>query len=377
MDITQYLLHMAEKGASDLYFSTGSPVLMKIEGATFPVNADHIMPPGAIHRLAYNLMQDHHTRQFEADWEANLAVSLNNVGRFRINVLRQRGEVSMVVRHIKTHPPSLEALHLPMVLKPLVSEQRGLILVAGATGSGKSSTLAAMIDYRNQTRHGHILTIEDPIEYLHPYKKSIVNQREVGTDTKSFASALRNAMREAPDVILIGEIRDEETMHSAITYSETGHLCLATIHASNAIETLDRALNFFPERRHKQVLTDLSRNLKAVICQRLIRGKDKRRWPAIELLLNSPYIAELIQKGELDEIREAMSRRAENGTLCFDDALLTLYQQKLITREDAIAHADSKHNLTVKIRLLEHGKIDPATLSAGSHTPLSLQDDPE
>jgi twitching motility protein PilU len=232
-----------------------------------------------------------------------------------------------------------------------------------------------MIDYRNQTQHGHILTIEDPIEYLHPYKKSIVNQREVGTDTKSFAAALRNAMREAPDVILIGEIRDEETMHSALAYSETGHLCLATIHASNAIETLDRALNFFPERRHKQVLTDLSRNLKAVLCQRLVRGKDKRRWPALELLMNSPYIAELILKGELEEIRDAMSRKAEHGTLCFDDALLSLYQQQLISREDAINHADSRHNLTVKIRLLEHGRADATEGSGLSSSALSIQDE--
>jgi twitching motility protein PilU len=352
MNISNYLDLMTKKNASDLFFSPGSPVLMKVEGDCHPISEDKHLTADESKELAYSLMNDTHLKNFEENWEVNMGVSIEGVGRFRVNVLRQRGAVAMVIRNVKTSPPSLEDINVPTYLKNVVMENRGLVLVAGATGSGKSTTLAAMIDYRAQSKRGHILTIEDPIEFLHSYKKSIINQREVGTDTKSYGEALKNAMREAPDVILIGEIRDEETMRHAINYSETGHLCLATIHASNSVETLDRVINFFPQNLHKQVLLDLANNLKAVICQRLIPGTNNKRWPAVEILKDSPYIKELIQKGEISKIREAFDRNLEKEIITFDQAILQLYITGKISKEKAIDYADSKHNMSVKIRLL-------------------------
>ncbi len=364
MKISHYLQLMIENNASDLFFSPGSPVLMKIEGVSCPVSENHHLTPSEAKELAYSLMNDNSLKAFEENWEVNMGVSVKGLGRFRVNVMRQRSEVAMVIRNVKTDPPTIEEIHVPIYLKQLVMEKRGLILVAGATGSGKSTTLAAMINHRNSTSHGHILTIEDPIEFLHQYKKSVVNQREVGTDTKSYGEALKNAMREAPDVILIGEIRDEQTMRNAINYSETGHLCLATIHASNAVETLDRAINFFPQVNHKQLLVDLSHNLKAIICQRLILGINGKRWPAVEILKDSPFITELIQKGQIDLIRDAFERNLEKEVVTFDQAIFSLYENNKISRAEAIAHADSKHNMTVKIRLKNEEKIDTSKIDA-------------
>ena len=259
----------------------------------------------------------------------------------------------MVVRYIKGHIPSLEELRLPPILQSIVMELRGLILVVGSTGSGKSTALASMIDYRNQNHRGHILTIEDPIEFIHEHKKSIVNQREVGIDTLSYGNALKNAMREAPDVILIGEVRDSATMKHAIAYAETGHLCISTLHANNANQTMDRILNFFPEDAKQQVLMDLSLNLRAIISLRLITGVDNQRIPAVEVLLNTPYISDLIEKGKVDEIKDAMTRGSEQGMQTFDQSLLTLYREGKITQENAIKFADSKNNVGLQIRLNE------------------------
>ncbi len=356
MQITDYLRLMVEKGASDLIFSPGCPVLIKIREQQMPVDDDYRLTAEQVKDFAYRLMNEVQREIFERDWEINLGASANGYGRFRVNVMRQRGQVAMVIRYLVSTPPDFKTLHLPEELQDLILEKRGLILVAGATGAGKSTTLASMIEHRNRTVHSHILTIEDPIEYIYEYKKSVINQREIGTDTKSYADALKSAMREAPDVILIGEIRDSETMQQAINYSETGHLCLATIHASNAIETIDRVINFFPQENHKQLLTDLSHNLKAVICQRLIKGTKGNLWPAVEVLLESPYIKELIQKGEIEDIREAFYRDLEKDIISFDQSILNLYKLGRISKQQAIDHADSKHNMQVNIRLLESNR---------------------
>jgi len=352
MDISRYLTYMVEKDASDLFFASNAPVLMKVQNETHPINPDQVLIGSDVKDMAYSLLSEDLITRFEDELELNAGITVEDIGRFRVSLIKQRRDVSMVVRLIHTQPPTIEKLNLPTLLKDLVSEKRGLILVAGATGSGKSSTLAAMLNHRNELAHGHILTIEDPIEFLHPYKKCIVNQRELGIDTLSYEGALRNAVREAPDVILIGEIRDEVTMKNAITFAETGHLFLATIHASNAIETLDRALNFFQESNHHQVLMDLSRNLNAIICQRLIKGNEGL-WPAIELVQNTPYIQDLIQRGEFDDIREAISRRTQNEAITFDSSLIGLYMAGRISKEDTINSADSKHNMSVQLRLLD------------------------
>jgi len=278
MDIGYFLKLMTEKGASDMFLTTGAPVNIKVEGKLYPLGNTGL-PSGMAKKIAYSLMDEGQVPQFERDLELNLAIAVKDAGRFRINVFKQRGEVGMVIRAIKSEIPSIEQLRLPVLFKELIMDPRGLILLVGATGSGKSTTLASMIDHRNQNVSGHILTVEDPIEYLHRHKKSIVNQREVGLDTHSYHEALRNAMREAPDVIMIGEIRDTDTMEAAISFSETGHLCLATLHSNNADQTLERILNFFPESAHKNVLMNLALNLRAVISQRLVIGRRRPSLP--------------------------------------------------------------------------------------------------
>ncbi len=341
---------MVEKGASDLFFSVGAPVNVKIEGITHPLKMPPL-GPGDVKQMAYAVMNEKQISEFEATQEMNLAISAHDLGRFRVNVFMQRGEVSMVIRYIKNKIPAFDALGLPPVLEKMIMRKRGLILVTGATGSGKSTTLASMIDFRNQNATGHILTIEDPLEFLHGHKRSVVNQREVGIDTQSYGDALKNALREAPDVILIGEIRDRETMKHALSYAETGHLCLSTLHANNANQAMERIINFFPEDAHRQLLIDLSLNLVGVISQRLIPGQRQKLVAAVEVLLNSPYIADLIAKGEFSGIKENMARSTEAGMCTFDQALFQLYTEGRISLEEALHNADSRTDLSLRIRL--------------------------
>lgn len=357
MDIGHYLKLMVEKNASDLYFSTSAPVSIKIEGVTSRVD-DKIMPPGTVKKIAYTLMNKEQIQTFEDNWEMDIAISATSIGRFRVNIFKQRGEVSIVVRYISAKIPPIKDLNLPPILKDLVMEPRGLILVVGATGSGKSTTLASMISHRNQHKTGHILTIEDPIEYIHQHQQSIVNQREIGLDTHSYANALKRAMREAPDVIMIGEIRDRETMQQAIAYSETGHLCLSTLHSSSANQTMERIVNFFPESAYKQLCMDLSLNLRAVVSQRLVIGKDGKRLPAIEILLNTPHVQDLILKGEVSAIKDAMEQSTEAGMQTFDQALYKLYIDGKIDEQEALSHADSQNNLSLRIRLARNGQAN-------------------
>jgi len=354
MDIGYFLKLMTEKGASDMFLSTGAPVNIKVEGKLYPLGNTGL-PHGMVKRIAYSLMDEGQVPQFERDLELNLATAVKDAGRFRINVFKQRGEVGMVIRAIKSEIPTIEQLRLPALFKEVIMEPRGLVLVVGATGSGKSTTLASMIDHRNSTMSGHILTVEDPIEYLHRHKKSVVNQREVGLDTHGFHEALKNAMREAPDVIMIGEIRDSETMEAAISFSETGHLCLATLHSNNADQTIERILNFFPEAAHRNILMNLALNLKAVISQRLVIGKDGRRLPAAEVLINTPFIRDLLRRGQVHEIKEAMDRSLEEGMQTFDQSLYRLYKAGTIELEEALNKADSRDGLALKIRLAEAG----------------------
>ena len=357
MDITPFFKLMVDRGASDLFFSVGAPPNIKIEGVISPVGQVPLKSQ-QMAEIALSLMNDDQRKEFEATLELNMALSIASVGRFRINLFRQRGDISMVVRYIKNQIPSLEQLNLPLILKTIVMELRGLVLVVGATGSGKSTTLASMIDYRNENQSGHILTIEDPIEFIHQHKKSIVDQREVGIDTMSYDNALINAMREAPDVILIGEIRERNAMKHAIAYAETGHLCISTLHANNANQAMDRIINFFPEDARKQVLMDLSLNLRSIISMRLIPGVNNQRMAAVELLLNTPYVSDLIEKGKIDDIKEAMERSTEQGMQTFDQALLKLYRSGAISQENAIKYADSKNNVGLQIRLNSSGDLD-------------------
>jgi twitching motility protein PilU len=352
MDIGYFLKLMTEKNASDMFLTTGAPVNIKIEGKLYPMGNTGL-PPGLVKKIAYSLMDEGQVPIFERDLELNLSISVKDAGRFRVNVFKQRGEVGMVIRAIKSEIPTIDELKLPPLLKEIVNEPRGLVLVVGSTGSGKSTSLAAMIDHRNSTKTGHILTVEDPIEFLHRHKKSIVNQREVGLDTKSYHNALKNAMREAPDVILIGEILDVDTMEAAISFAETGHLCLATLHSNNADQTLERILNFFPESAHRNILMNLSLNLKAVISLRLVVGKDGKRVPAVEVLINTPLIRDMIRRGQVHEVKEAMERSLQDGMQTFDQALFVLYKEGKIELEEALRHADSRDGLALKIRLSE------------------------
>jgi twitching motility protein PilU len=350
MDINPYLKLMAQKHASDVFFSTGTTPKMKIDGVILPVGEDILLPENT-RDLAYGIMTEKQITEFEATFEMNFAHQIANVGRFRFNVFRQRGDVSIVVRYIDAVIPNVKELQLPLVLNDLIMEQRGLILVVGSTGSGKSTSLAAMIGYRNQNSASHILTIEDPLEFIHQHGKSIVQQREVGIDTHSYNAALKNALREAPDVIMIGEIRDEETMRHAISYADTGHLCLATLHANNANQAMDRILNFFPETAHEQLLTDLAINLRSIVSLRLLRDINDRLVPAVEILINTPHISERIHKGDIKGIKEAMRDSADPNVQTFDQALFKLYKAGRITLESALEHADSKNDLSLDIRM--------------------------
>eukprot|EP01034_Spumella_vulgaris_P038763 gene38763-47873_t len=350
MEIFNFLNLMVEKAGSDLFFSVGAPVNVKIEGITHPLKMPALLP-GQVKQLAYSIMNERQISEFEAKQEMNLSISAENLGRFRVNVFVQRGETGMVVRYIKNKIPPLAALGLPPVLEKLVMLKRGLVLVTGATGSGKSTTLASMLNFRNENTTGHILTIEDPLEFLHSHKLSVVDQREVGIDTQSYEEALKNALREAPDVIMIGEIRDRNTMKQAIAYAETGHLCLSTLHANNANQAMERVINFFPEDAHHQLLMDLSLNLAGVVSQRLIPGLHEKLVPAVEVMLTSPYIADLIGKGEFSGIKEAMGHSTEIGMCTFDQALYKLYTEGRIALDEALHNADSRTDLALRVRL--------------------------
>ncbi|MCP5161560.1 MAG: PilT/PilU family type 4a pilus ATPase [Hahellaceae bacterium] len=373
MGFDEMLTMLAKNDGSDLYLSTGAPPCAKFHGKLKPLEGTPLKP-GVIKEIAYAIMDDEQKHDFEKDLEMNLAYTITGVGRFRVNVFKQRNEISMVARNIVTEIPSADSLGLPQILKDVIMAKRGLILFVGATGSGKSTSLAAMIDHRNSNSGGHIITIEDPVEFIHRHKKSIINQREVGMDTRSYHNALKNTLRQAPDVILIGEIRDRETMEHALAFAETGHLCISTLHANNANQALDRIINFFPEERRHQLLMDLSLNLRAFISQRLIPTVDGKRCAAIEILLGTPSVSELIQRGEVESIKEIMEKSANLGMQTFDSALFKLYQDGKITLDEALKNADSANNLRLKVKLAQ-GQGGAGETSAAGGLSLSLVED--
>lgn len=336
---------MAEKSASDIFITAGAPINIKIHGNCIPIN-QQVMDPATIQKMAYEMLTPEQIKTFETNREMNLSISRSEVGNFRVNLFWQRSSISVVVRFITSLIPRIDELSLPPVLSEIITEKRGLVLVVGATGSGKSTTIAAMLDHRNSNMSGHILTVEDPIEFLFKHKRSMVNQREVGLDTLSWGDALKNAMRQAPDCILIGEIRDKETMQAAIAYAQTGHLCLATLHANNAYHALNRIINFFPLENRTSLFMDLSATLRAIISQRLVRKPDGSRMPAVEILLNTRHIAELIEKGELNGIKEAMEQSLAPGSQTFEQDLHRLYREHIITLDEALSNADSPTNLS-------------------------------
>jgi twitching motility protein PilU len=348
VSIKPLLKLMAEKNASDLFFTSHAPIKIKIEGVIYPVNKQ-VLTPEAVKQISFGLMSAEQLEHFNHDLEVDFAISEPGVGRFRAAVFHQRGYPAMVLRYITMNTPKLADLGLPDTLADLVMMKRGLVLMVGATGSGKSTTLAAMVNHRNLGSSDHILTIEDPIEFLHSNKKSIVNQREVGLDTRSFERALRVAMRAAPDVILIGEIRDRVTMEAAITLAGTGHLVMATLHANNCAETLDRIINMFPRDQHAQINLDLSQYLRAIVSQRLVRGKNGRRCAAVEVMINTPHMQDLIKKGDVIGVKEAMLTSSELGIQNFDTALLKLFKDNRIDLEEALSNADSRTNLEARI----------------------------
>ena len=342
---------MTSKGGSDLFITAGFPPAIKIDGKMTPVSSQALTASHTAD-LARSIMNDKQTATFELSKESNFAISPGDLGRFRVSAFVQMGCVGMVLRTITTTIPKLADLGLPEVLKDIVMTKRGLVIMVGATGSGKSTTLAAMVGYRNENSYGHIITIEDPVEYVHPHKNCVITQREVGVDTETFEVALKNSLRQAPDVIQIGEIRDRETMEHAIAFAETGHLCMATLHANSSNQALDRIINFFPEERRQQLLMDLSLNLKGLISQRLIPMKEsKGRCVAIEIMLNSPLISDLIFKGDVHEIKEIMKKSRELGMHTFDQALFDLHEDDKITYDDALRNADSVNDLRLAIKL--------------------------
>ncbi|BBL71940.1 PilT/PilU family type 4a pilus ATPase [Methylogaea oryzae] len=363
MEFKDYLRTLVTKDGSDIYIAVGAPPAAKFQGRLTPID-NVVLKPEDTKRMAYDLMSPEQQRDFEHKPEMNLAISEPGIGRFRVNIFKQRNCVGMVIRNIKTDIPQADNLGLPPILKQVIMEKRGLILFVGGTGSGKSTSLAALIDYRNSNSGGHIITIEDPIEYVHPHKKSIVTQREVGVDTDTFEDALKNTLRQAPDVILIGEIRARETMEHAIAFAETGHLCLSTLHANNANQALDRIINFFPEERRNQLLLDLSLNLKAFVSQRLVPTVDGKRVAAIEILLGTPLVADTIRKGEVHMVKEVMEKSENLGMQTFDTALFNLYKEGRITLDEALRNSDSPNNLRLKINLSEETR-DTARRESG------------
>lgn len=355
-DLPALLRMVVDCNASDLFLTTGAPPQVKVGGEVqaLPLPALQV---GQAHKLAFSAMTPQAIADYERDLECNMSYALDGVGRFRINVYQQRRETGMVARLVRNQIPTFETLGLPPVVRELALQPRGLILVIGAAGSGKTTTLASMVDYRAMHRNGHILTVEDPIEYLFRHGKSTVDQREVGVDTHTFGDALRNAMRQAPDMIMIGEARDQQTMQHAIAYAETGHLCITTLHASNAAQAIKRILNFFPESAHAQLRMDLSLNLNAIIAQRLVPDRTGTRALATEILLQSAHVSDLIQRGAVDELRQSLEKTSVMGTHSFDQSLLELYQRGVIEQDVALAHADSRTDLGLRMRL--HSSHDP------------------
>ena len=352
MGFNDLLRMMIEKDGSDLFLTAGAPPSMKAQGKLIPL-IDKKLPEGMVKKIAYQIMSDDQIKEFEQSPEMNLAVADPDIGRFRVNIFQQRGEIGIVARNIKTEIPSAESLGLPPVLSELIMNKRGIILFVGGTGSGKSTSLAALIDHRNKNSDGHIVTIEDPVEFVHPHRGCIVNQREVGVDTNSYEEALKNTLRQAPDVILIGEIRSQETMEHALAFAETGHLCLSTLHANNANQALDRIINFFPEERHKQLFLDLSLNMVAFVSQRLVPTIDGKRCAAIEILIGTPRVCDLIKQGKVMEIKEVMEKSEQQGMKTFDSALFDLYKQGKISYEETLKNVDSKNNVRLRIQLSE------------------------
>ncbi|MEO8157723.1 MAG: PilT/PilU family type 4a pilus ATPase [Betaproteobacteria bacterium] len=365
MFLTPLFKLMAEKQASDLFISAGAPVSIKILGIIMPVN-QQIIDPETARKIAYEIMSDKQIREFEETMEMNFAQVVPDIGRFRVNVFRQRGNVAMVIRFLKTGTPGIDKLRLPAILKELIMEKRGFVVVVGSTGSGKSTTLAAMIEHRNALKPGHILTIEDPMEFVFRNDKCVINQREVGTDTRNYENALVNAMREAPDLMMIGEIRDRETLGHALLYAQTGHLCISTLHANNSYHALNRIINFFPYDARTSLLSDLSISLRAIISQRLVKANDGTLVAAVEVMLNTKHIAELIKKGEIDQIREAMEQSLSPGSKTFEQALFDLYMAGTVSKDEALKNSDSSTNLSWLINNFEQkaaGKIGDSQTS--------------
>lgn len=346
--IIPYLKLCVEQGASDLYFSAGATPMLRIEGELRAVGRS-LLTREQVRELALSILTEAQQARLQAEHELDIATDAGGLGRFRVNLFTQRGSLAMVLRHVRAEIPTLDALNMPDVLRELALHKRGLILMVGATGSGKTTTLAAMIDHRNAQAAGHILTIEDPIEFVHGNKRSIVNQREVGVDTESYARALQSSLREAPDVILIGEVRSRDTMDACLQLANTGHLAISTLHANNAWQALQRIVNLYPDGQRQQLYLDLSLTLRAIISQRLVRASDGRRVAAVEVLINTPYIQDLIVAGRIDALREAMAQSSERGMQSFDQALYTLYSDGVIGLDEALAHADSRANLEGKI----------------------------
>ena len=359
---------MADKKASDIFLSVGAPINIKINGVAVPVNQT-IMTSDMVRQLLYEMLTERQAREYEEEMELNTAVALEGIGAFRISAFRQKGTPAVVVRYIPSLIPALDSLGVPEVLKEVIMQKRGLILMVGATGSGKSTSLSAMLDFRNERKSGHILTLEDPVEFIFTNKKSIVNQREVGTDTKAFEVALKNALRQAPDCILIGEIRDKQTMAMSLAYAQSGHLCLATLHANNSYHAMNRIINFYPLENRPSLLLDLAAALQSIISQRLVRTKTGARMAAVEVLLNTRHIAELIEKGEINEIKDALERSMSPGSQTFEQALFKLFIEGKITQEEAMANADSATNMLWLINQATAGEISGQALPPKAAAP--------